>query len=76
MEQTALCGGEMTVDQNTHQDHYVSRRGEAMNMHMRPESFRAESAAFILVCNEYRPGGFEREDADEWHRRAKGIVFW
>lgn len=64
--------------ENTHQDHYVSRRGDplGMNMHMRPESFQAESAAFILIANSFKGPYYEPEDADEWYRRANGIVFW
>lgn len=66
--------------ENTHRDHWVSgptRSGEPVNMHMRPESFQAESAAFILIANDFKGGlGPDAEDADEWHRRAKGIIFW
>ena len=61
-----------------HRDHYVSRDGEAYTLHMTSKSFLIESAATIVVGNEYQPGRFDRDDADHWYDLAcKGnIIFW
>lgn len=66
------------MERDTHRDHWVARRdGPGVVLHMRQESFNAESAAFIVVENTYN-GYFDREDADYWYDLAVkgGIVFW
>lgn len=66
------------MNEDTHSDRYVTRRGAGSTiLHMRDQSFYAESAAYIVVSNAYS-WRFEAEDADYWYDQAcrGGIIFW
>ncbi len=73
------------IERPTHWDFYAGRqrtnqngdieRDDWMVLHMRAASFYIESAAYMLVMNDYDEA-FNETDADYWHSRCKGIVFW